>query len=69
MLKYIKHYVSTEVGADVLGIIALIIFMLVFVLVAYYALFGMRQEYADEMAHLPLEDDDETSVDNELTEN
>jgi cbb3-type cytochrome oxidase subunit 3 len=58
MLKFIKHHLASIEGMDVLASFALVLFMVIFVYVAYYAFFSMEKSTADEIAALPFQDDE-----------
>lgn len=59
MLKFVKYHLSSIEGMDVMASIALVLFMLIFVYVTYYSFFVMEKNVADELAELPLTEDDQ----------
>ena len=58
MLKFIKHHLASIEGMDILASFALVLFMVIFLYVAYYAFFSMAKDTADEIAALPFQDDE-----------
>lgn len=58
MLKFIKGHMATIEGIDILASSALVLFVLIFLYVSYYAFFSMENEVADEIASLPFQDDE-----------
>jgi cbb3-type cytochrome oxidase subunit 3 len=58
MLKFIKHHLATIEGMDYLASVALVIFVLIFLYVSYYAFFLMEKDTADEISSLPFQDDE-----------
>jgi cbb3-type cytochrome oxidase subunit 3 len=64
MLKFIKHHLSTLGDVDVFAIASLLIFMAVFIAMAYYAYFTIKKDQADELSRLPLEDGIDGQIEN-----
>jgi cbb3-type cytochrome oxidase subunit 3 len=58
MLKFIKSHMSTIAGVDVTASIALVLFVLIFLYVVYYAFFVMDKDVEKELSSLPLQEDD-----------
>ena len=58
MLKFIKSHIATIEGMDILASSALVLFVLIFLYVSYYAFFSMEKDTADEIASLPFQDDE-----------
>tara|TARA_R110002050_G_scaffold297339_2_gene458620 strand:+ start:31786 stop:31977 length:192 start_codon:yes stop_codon:yes gene_type:complete len=58
MLKFIKFHLASIEGIDILASFALVLFMVIFVYVAYYAFFSMEKNTADEIANLPFQDEE-----------
>ena len=49
---------STIAGVDVTASIALVLFVLIFLYVVYYAFFVMGKDVEKELSSLPLQEDD-----------
>lgn len=58
MLKFIKNHLATIEGMDYLASVALVMFVLIFLYVSYYAFFSMEKDIADEISSLPFQDDE-----------
>lgn len=56
MLKFIKNHMATIEGIDILACVALVLFMSIFLYVSYYSFFIMKEDLADEISSLPLEE-------------
>jgi len=63
-MKIVINTLNQISGVEVFPIISLIIFFTFFLLVGYLA-FSAPKSYIDEMSHLPLEDDNNFSSDND----
>lgn len=62
MLKFIKHHLSSIEGIDMFASVALVLFVSIFIYVAYYAFFSLRPDVADELSALPFSNDDSQSL-------
>lgn len=62
MLKFIKHHLSSIEGMDMFASAALVLFVAIFIYVAYYSFFSLRPEVADELSALPFNNDDAKSL-------
>ena len=60
MLKFIKSHMSTIGGIEIYPLISFIIFFVFFLIVAVLV-FKESKENITKMAHLPLEDETDTS--------
>lgn len=58
MLKFIKSHLATIEGMDILASIALVLFVAIFLYVAFYAFFIMDKDMEKELAGLPIKDDE-----------
>ena len=58
MLKFIKSHLATIEGMDILASVALVLFVGIFLYVAFYAFFIMEKDVERELSGLPLQDDD-----------
>lgn len=58
MLKFIKSHLATIEGMDILASVALVLFVAIFVYVAYYSFFVMEKDVENELSALPLQDDE-----------
>lgn len=62
MLKFIKHHIASIEGMDWLASFALLLFVAIFLYVAYYAFFVMKPEVADEISGLPFQEDEKLNI-------
>ena len=58
MLKFIKSHLATIEGMDILASSVLLLFVLIFLYISYYAFFSMEKDVAEEISSLPLQDDE-----------